>query len=150
MGSNADVIRRLTDEPFIAGNFETWDEIVAGDLVDNDPMPGLPPDGEGLKTLAEMVVGTFDDRKIDAEYLETPDGPRRRELGVHRQAHGRGDGHPAQRRGDHDPGHRDLARRGREDHRTVGRDRRQRRDAEGGPAALVAVRRVAVESSSSV
>src|SRR4051794_17672397 len=74
MGTNADVIRRLTDEPFVAGNFETWDEIVASDLVDNDPMPGLPADGEGLKTMAQMVVGTFDDRKIDAEYLETPDG----------------------------------------------------------------------------
>src|SRR3954453_21000788 len=60
MGANADVIRRLTDESFIAGNFETWDEIVAGDLVDNDPMPGLPAAGEGLKTLAQMVVSTFD------------------------------------------------------------------------------------------
>jgi steroid delta-isomerase-like uncharacterized protein len=74
MGSNADVVRRLTDEAFIAGNFDTWDEIVAGDLVDNDPMPGLPANGEGLKTLAQMVVGTFDDRKIDAEHLEAPDG----------------------------------------------------------------------------
>jgi steroid delta-isomerase-like uncharacterized protein len=74
MGTNADVVRRLTDEPFVAGNFETWDEIVATDMVDNDPMPGLPADGEGLKLLAQMVVGTFDDRKIEAEYLETPDG----------------------------------------------------------------------------
>ncbi len=37
-------------------------------------MQGLPADGEGLKMLAQMVVGTFDDRKIDAEYLDTPDG----------------------------------------------------------------------------
>ncbi len=74
MGTNADVVRRLTDEAFIAGNFDTWDEIIAGDLVDNDPMPGLPPNGEGIKTLAQMVVGTFDDRKIEAEHLDTPDG----------------------------------------------------------------------------
>ena len=74
MGTNADVVRRLTDEAFIAGNFDTWDEIIAGDLVDNDPMPGLPPNGEGIKMLAQMVVGTFDDRKIEAEHLESPDG----------------------------------------------------------------------------
>jgi steroid delta-isomerase-like uncharacterized protein len=74
MGSNTDVVRRLADEAFIAGNFETWDEIVASDLVDNDPMPGLPANGEGLKTLAQMVVSTFDDRRIEAEHLEAPDG----------------------------------------------------------------------------
>ncbi len=74
MGSNADVVRRLTNEAFIAGNFDTWDEIISSDLVDNDPMPGLPPDGEGIKMLAQMVVGTFEDRKIDAEHLEAPDG----------------------------------------------------------------------------
>ena len=74
MGSNADIVRRLTDEAFIDANFDTWDDVIAADLVDNDPMPGLPPNGEGLKTLAQMVVGTFDNRKIDAEYLETPDG----------------------------------------------------------------------------
>ena len=74
MGSDADVIRQFTDDAFLAGNFDTWDDIVAADLVDHDPMQGLPADGEGLKMLAQMVVGTFDDRTIDAEYLETPDG----------------------------------------------------------------------------
>lgn len=74
MATNSDVVRRLTDEAFIAGNFDTWDEIIAGDLVDNDPMPGLPPNGEGIKTLAQMVVATFDDRTIEAEHLEAPDG----------------------------------------------------------------------------
>lgn len=74
MGTNADVVRRLTDETFIAGNFDAWDEIVAGDFADNDPMHGLPANSEGLKTLAQMVAATFEDRTIDAEHLETPDG----------------------------------------------------------------------------
>jgi steroid delta-isomerase-like uncharacterized protein len=74
MGTNADVVRRLTDEAFIAGTFDTWAEIVSGDFVDNDPMQGLPPTTEGLQALAQMVVGTFEDRDIEAEHLETPDG----------------------------------------------------------------------------
>jgi predicted ester cyclase len=73
MGPNSDVVHRLTDEAFITGNFDTWDEIVAADLVDNDPMPGLPPNGEGIKMLASTVLGTFEDRKIGG-HLEAPDG----------------------------------------------------------------------------
>ena len=98
MGTNADVVRRLTDEAFIAGNFDTWDEIIAGDLVDNDPMPGLPPNGEGIKMLAQMVVGTFDDRKIEAEHLdESPDGRVVENWIFTGKAHRRRDGHPAER-----------------------------------------------------
>jgi len=74
MATNSDVVHRLADEAFVAGNFDGWDEFVSADLVDNDPMPGLPPNGEGVKMLAQMVVGTFSDRKIDAEHLEAPDG----------------------------------------------------------------------------
>ena len=97
MGTNTDVVRRLTDEAFIAGNFDTWDEIIAGDLVDNDPMPGLPPNGEGIKMLAQMVVGTFEDREDRGRTPRDAGRSRRRELGVHRQAHRRRDGHPAER-----------------------------------------------------
>jgi steroid delta-isomerase-like uncharacterized protein len=74
MGTNADIVRRLTDEAFVGGNFDNWDEIIAGDLVDNDPMQGLPPTSEGFKTIAQMVAATFEDRKIESEYLEAPDG----------------------------------------------------------------------------
>jgi steroid delta-isomerase-like uncharacterized protein len=74
MGADADVVRRLTDEVFIGGNFDTWDDLVADDFVDHDPMAGLPPTKEGQRQIAEMVVATFADRKIEAEYLETTDG----------------------------------------------------------------------------
>ena len=74
MGSDADVVRRLTDEVFVGGNFDSWDDLVADDLVDHDPMVGSPPTKAGQRGIAEMVVSTFADRKIDAEYLETPDG----------------------------------------------------------------------------
>jgi steroid delta-isomerase-like uncharacterized protein len=74
MGADADVVRRLTDEVFIGGNFDTWDDLVADDFVDHDPMAGLPPTKEGQRQIAEMVVATFADRKIEAEYLETTEG----------------------------------------------------------------------------
>jgi steroid delta-isomerase-like uncharacterized protein len=74
MGSDADVVRRLTDEVFVGGSFDSWDDLVADDLVDHDPMDGSPATKAGQRGIAEMVVATFEDRKIDAEYLEAPDG----------------------------------------------------------------------------
>jgi steroid delta-isomerase-like uncharacterized protein len=74
MGTNADVVRRLTDEAFLAGNFDNWGEIVAEDFVDNDPMQGLPATHEGLRAGAAMVAATFEDGAIEADYLETGDG----------------------------------------------------------------------------
>jgi steroid delta-isomerase-like uncharacterized protein len=74
MASDTDIVRRLTDEVFIGGSFDSWDDLVADDFVDHDPMAGLPPTKEGQRQIAEMVVATFADRKIEAEYLETTDG----------------------------------------------------------------------------
>lgn len=75
MGADSDVIRRLTDEVFVGGNFSTWEELVGDDFVDHDPMPGTAPDKAGQRQLAEMVVATFSDRKAEIdEYIETTDG----------------------------------------------------------------------------
>ena len=112
-------------------------------------MPGLPPNGEGLKTLAQMVVGTFDNRKIDAEYLETPDG-RIVENWVFTGKHtGEAMGIP--------PSGEAITIRGIEIWRIAdgkiverwGVDRRQRRDAESGSAPVVVGQTRSVESSSS-
>jgi steroid delta-isomerase-like uncharacterized protein len=75
MGADADIIRRLTNEVFVGGNFGSWDELISDDFVDHDPVPGMPPDKEGQRQLAEMVVGAFSDRKAESdEYIDTADG----------------------------------------------------------------------------
>jgi steroid delta-isomerase-like uncharacterized protein len=75
MGTDAAVIRRLTDEVFVDGDFTNFDDLVADDFVDHDPMPGLPPTKAGQRQIAEMVVGAFSDRKAAADdYVDTTDG----------------------------------------------------------------------------
>ena len=75
MGSDADLVRRLTDEVFINGNIGKIDELLADTFVDHDPLPGVPGTKDGMRQIAEMVTATFSDRKAEMDdYLETTDG----------------------------------------------------------------------------
>ena len=75
MGADAEIVRRLTNEVFVGGSFATFDELVADDLVDHDPVPGMPANKEGQRQLAEMVVAAFSDRKAESdEYIDAVDG----------------------------------------------------------------------------
>ena len=75
MGADADVIRRLTEQVFVGGDFTSWDDLVADEFVDHDPMPGLPPNKAGQRQIAEMVVGAFSERKAESDdCVETTDG----------------------------------------------------------------------------
>jgi steroid delta-isomerase-like uncharacterized protein len=75
VGADAEIVRRLTNEVFVGGSFATFDELVADDLVDHDPVPGMPANKEGQRQLAEMVVAAFSDRKAESdEYIDAVDG----------------------------------------------------------------------------
>jgi steroid delta-isomerase-like uncharacterized protein len=75
VGSDADIIRRVTDEAHLGGNVGVIDELFADDFVDHDPPPGVPGTKEGSRELAQMVVNGFSDRKAEFdEYLDTSDG----------------------------------------------------------------------------
>jgi steroid delta-isomerase-like uncharacterized protein len=75
MGTDSDLIRRLTDDVFLAGNVAAVDEVVADDFVDHDPPPGLPGTKEGLRQVAEIVISAFSDRKMEFDdYLDTTEG----------------------------------------------------------------------------
>jgi predicted ester cyclase len=75
MGTDADIVRRLTDEAFIGGKTALIDELGADNYVDHDPPPGFSADRDGFRQLAEMVVGAFSDRKVEFdEYVEGADG----------------------------------------------------------------------------
>lgn len=75
MGADADIIRRLTNEGFLAGNVGVIDELVADDYVDHDPPPGVAGTKQGFKDLATMIIGAFSDRKaVFDDYVDTTDG----------------------------------------------------------------------------
>jgi steroid delta-isomerase-like uncharacterized protein len=75
MATDIDTIRRLNEEAFVAGNLAVIDDLIADNFVDHDPPPGVPPTKEGVRLLAEAVVGSFSDRKMEFDdYFETTDG----------------------------------------------------------------------------
>jgi steroid delta-isomerase-like uncharacterized protein len=75
MGTDADVVRRLTEEVFIGGKVDALDDLVADNFLSHDPPPGLPGTKDAFRQLAEMVVAAFSDRKAELdEYLDLTDG----------------------------------------------------------------------------
>jgi steroid delta-isomerase-like uncharacterized protein len=75
MGTDADMIRRLTDEAFLGDNLGAIDELIADDFVSHDLPPDLPGTKDGFRQLAEMVTAAFTNRKMEFdEYIETSDG----------------------------------------------------------------------------
>ena len=75
MGSDADIVRRVTDEAFIGGNVEVIDELVAEDFVSHDPPPGAPGTREGFRAVAELVASSMSDRKMEFDdFADTDDG----------------------------------------------------------------------------
>jgi steroid delta-isomerase-like uncharacterized protein len=75
MGSDADLVQRLTEEVFLKGEVSAIDELLGDDFVSHDPPPGLPPTKDGFRQLAAMVVGAFSDIGMEYdELVDTADG----------------------------------------------------------------------------
>jgi len=75
MGADSDLVRRLTDEVFLAGDLGAIDATVADDFVSHDPPPGFSGDKEGFRGIAGLVVRAFSDRTMDFDdFVETTDG----------------------------------------------------------------------------
>jgi len=75
MGADSDLVRRLTDEVFLAGHTDAVDDLVASDFVSHDPPPGFPDTRDGLRAVAELVNGAFSDRAMDFDdFVDTTDG----------------------------------------------------------------------------
>ena len=69
------IVKRLTDEVFLAGDLSVIDELVDADFVDHDPPPGVPPTKEGVRLVAQMVTSAFSDRNAEFDdYDDTSDG----------------------------------------------------------------------------
>jgi|tagenome__1003787_1003787.scaffolds.fasta_scaffold20800843_3 steroid delta-isomerase-like uncharacterized protein len=64
---NAQVIDRINQEAFNAGNADILDELVADDFVEHDPMPDATPDREGFKKLIRELRTAFPDLHLEVE-----------------------------------------------------------------------------------
>jgi steroid delta-isomerase-like uncharacterized protein len=64
---NATVLDRINEEAFNRGDVSVVDELVADDFVDHDPMPGMPPNREGLKAMIRDLHQAFPDFHTEVE-----------------------------------------------------------------------------------
>jgi steroid delta-isomerase-like uncharacterized protein len=58
------VLRRVSGEIFGQGRIDVVDELLAPDFVDHDPLPGLPPDREGVKQVVQLFRSAFPDFEV--------------------------------------------------------------------------------------
>jgi steroid delta-isomerase-like uncharacterized protein len=73
--ADRDIVKRLTDEAFLAGNVAVVDDLIADDFLDHDPPPGVPPTKDGVRTLIQAINNAFSNMTAEFdEYFETTDG----------------------------------------------------------------------------
>ena len=59
------VLKRVSEEIFGDGNMQSVEELIAPDFVDHDPLPGVPANRDGMKTLVGMFRSAFPDFEVD-------------------------------------------------------------------------------------
>lgn len=59
------VLERVSGEIFGQGRIDVVDELLAPDFVDHDPLPGLPPDREGVKQVVQLFRSAFPDFEVE-------------------------------------------------------------------------------------
>ena len=57
---NKETVRRWIEEVWGTGNAELMDELLDTNIVDHNPIPGVPPGREGNKSLLRMFHAAFD------------------------------------------------------------------------------------------
>src|SRR3954452_12816477 len=69
--ADRDVVKRLTDEGFPAGNARVVDELFADDFVDHDPPPGVPPRKDGVRMLIQAISSGHTDGRVVESWAMT-------------------------------------------------------------------------------
>ena len=83
---NRAVLDRINEEAFNQGRTDVIDELVAGDFVEHNPMPGVSPDREGFKQLIETLHRAFPDMHVEVQD-QIADGDKVAERWVSRGTH---------------------------------------------------------------
>lgn len=67
--ANKAVVRRFTEEVWGRGDLAAADEVLAADLIDHYPQPGLGPGREGHKRVVVAFRSAFPDLRVTVEDL---------------------------------------------------------------------------------
>jgi hypothetical protein len=67
--SNADLVRRFTEEFKNRSNFAIVDELFTDDFVHHLPIPQIPPGRDGMKALGQFVTGAIRDITVTVDIL---------------------------------------------------------------------------------
>ena len=66
---NKKLALRFYEEIFNRGNVDAADELIASDVIDHNPLPGLPPGREGAKLLFGMFHTAFSGLHVTVDDL---------------------------------------------------------------------------------
>jgi predicted ester cyclase len=66
---NKAIMRRALEEVVNQGKLDLIDELVAPNFVDHTPLPGLPPNREGVRQTIKMLREAFPDLHVTSEEL---------------------------------------------------------------------------------
>ena len=67
--SDADLVRRFTEEFKNRSNFGIVDELMAEDFTHHLPIPGIPPGRDGMKALGQFVTGAIRDITVTLDIV---------------------------------------------------------------------------------
>jgi predicted ester cyclase/ketosteroid isomerase-like protein len=67
------IVRRLTEEGFVAGKVDVVDELVSEHCVDHDPLPGQGQGREGQRRACQMVVRGLSNRSVEDDVVSSGD-----------------------------------------------------------------------------
>ena len=72
--SNAELVRKYTEEFKNYSNFDIVDEVCSENFVHHLPIPGLPEGRAGFKALGQFVTGAIGDITVTIELIVADDG----------------------------------------------------------------------------
>jgi predicted ester cyclase len=67
--TNKEIVRRFSDDVWGLGDLTAADEILAGDLLEHNPLPGQGPGREGHKQVVRLFRSAFPDLRVTTEDL---------------------------------------------------------------------------------
>jgi steroid delta-isomerase-like uncharacterized protein len=70
---NKAIMRRAVEQVVNEGDLAVIDELVASDFVDHTPLPGLPPNREGIRQTIGMMREAFPDIEVTIEDIIAED-----------------------------------------------------------------------------
>ena len=64
-----EVCRRFFDEFINGGDFDTFDELVADDVIEHEELPGFSQDKAGVRASFQMMRAAFPDMRFEVERM---------------------------------------------------------------------------------